>query len=599
MDFADQLKQSVDIAQVIGEYVRLRKAGPARYAGLCPFHTEKTPSFSVNVAKQFYHCFGCKASGDVIHFVMEMEGLTFLEALKQLAERHGIPMPQRPMATDPESRLRDALYSMHDLALRAFQSALRSSEGSQARAYLQKRGLTSAIIEEFQLGYVDRSGQFLTRRLLNEGFTPEQLEKSGLVLQRQEGGFYDRFRNRLMFPLHNESGKVVGFAGRALADGDEPKYLNSPETSIYRKRNLLYNLHKARQPIRKTGYSILVEGYMDVIGLWAAGVQEVIASCGTALSTQQVKLLARHAPQVVVNFDPDTAGSNAAESSIDVLLQENARVRILELDADLDPDEYVKEHGVDTYRRRLQDAQSYFHWLTDRARKRFPVRTAEGRVEALKFLLPIVQRIPDRLERAAVANDVASMLGVDPGLVLDHFRKAVLDRREGGPAPQQESVPPVERMLLHALFDKPDLRPSVIDRLKSMRIFEQLKARRIFDAMGALHNTKPEFSFSDLQARLEDKDRTLLASVVIADEMNDHTGTEQDMEPVPERIYEQVMACLKRLEASETEVVRKEIEARIKDALRANRMEEALRLNEELNRLTRGTKTVRTGNRTG
>src|SRR5260370_23508365 len=429
MDFAEQLKSAVDIAQVIGEYVRLRKASSARYTGLCPFHTEKTASFSVNVGKQFYHFFGCKASGDVIRFVMEMEGLTFLEALKQLAERYGIPMPQKPMASDPESKLRDALSAMHDLALQLFQKSLQSSDGAQARAYLQKRGIAPQTTEEFQLGYVDRSGQFLARRLQQEGFSPEQMEKSGLVLQREGGGFFDRFRNRMMFPIHNESGKVVGFAGRALADGDEPKYLNSPETPIYRKRNLLYNLHRAKQTIRKSGHSILVEGYMDVIGLWAAGVQEVVASCGTALSGQQVKLLTRHAEQVVVNFDPDAAGSNAAEISIGVLLQEDARVRILELDGDLDPDEYVKKHGVDTYRQRLTNAASYFHWLADLARKRVPGRTSAGRVDALKYLLPVVQRIPDKLERAAVANDVASMLGVEQGVVLGHVPKAALVKR--------------------------------------------------------------------------------------------------------------------------------------------------------------------------
>jgi len=301
-----------------------------------------------------------------------------------------------------------------------------------------------------------------------------------------------------------------------------------------------------------------------------------------------VKLLTRHAEHVVVNFDPDAAGSNAAESSIDVLLQENARVRILELDGDLDPDEYVKKHGVDTYRQRLTNAASYFHWLADRARKRFPVRTAEGRVEALKYLLPVVQRIPDKLERAAVANDVASMLGVEPGLVLEYFRKAALDKRESrAPAPVAETIRPVERMLVNSLLDQPDIRQAVLERLCAMRGFAALETRRILEAMAGLEQAKPGFQFSDLEARLEEKDRTLLASIAIADEMNEHAE--------PEQVYEKVMACLKSLENTEVDTARRELESGIKEAERAGNMQEALRLYEELNQLIRGRTTVRTG----
>ena len=353
MDFVEQLKSSVDIVKTVGEYVRLKRAGSTpRYMGLCPFHTEKTPSFSVHGSHQYYKCFGCGLGGDVLNFIMEIERISFYEALKLLADRNGLTMPKREFS-DPDSKLRGALMEMHDLAASTFQSNLNSSAGAEARNYLSNRGVTSEQIAEFGLGVSDGSGQQLVRRL-QEKFGADYLETSGLVLKRQDGsGFFDRFRGRLMFPIHNESGKVIGFGGRALKSGDDPKYLNSPETALYRKSYVLYNLHRAKDAVRKAECSVLVEGYMDVIGVFSAGVRNVVASCGTALTNTQVRALKRHSERIVVNFDPDAAGANAAERSIQMLLDENLQVRVLELEGDLDPDEYVKANGAEAYRARL------------------------------------------------------------------------------------------------------------------------------------------------------------------------------------------------------------------------------------------------------
>ena len=273
------------IVSVIGEYVRLRRQGTSgRYTGLCPFHREKTPSFHVDGSKQAFYCFGCQKGGDVFNFVMEIEALTFFEALRWLAERHGIPMPRRAGYSDEETRRKSWLYQMHEMAQEVFRKTLDSSAGAEARAYLERRGVSQAVAEEFGLGLSDRSGQTLVRRFEQEGVPPEAMEASGLVLKRQDGsGYYDRFRGRLMFPIHSESGKIIAFGGRALAPEDEPKYLNSPETPLYRKSYVLYNLNRAKAEIRKQDRAILVEGYMDVIGVYAAGVKEVVASCGTAL----------------------------------------------------------------------------------------------------------------------------------------------------------------------------------------------------------------------------------------------------------------------------------------------------------------------------
>jgi DNA primase len=235
MDFVEQLKSSVDIATVIGEYVRLRRSGANRYMGLCPFHQEKTPSFTVNVVHQFYKCFSCGAGGDVIKFVMEKEGVSFYEALKSLSERYGIPMPKRSNYADEGAKLRGALLSMHELAAEQFRANLQSAAGETARSYTAKRGLAPETIELFGLGYSDRSGRALIRLFEQHHFTVAQMEQSGLVGKRQDGSLYDRFRNRLMFPIHNESGKIIAFGGRALSPEDEPKYLNSPETPLYKK----------------------------------------------------------------------------------------------------------------------------------------------------------------------------------------------------------------------------------------------------------------------------------------------------------------------------------------------------------------------------
>jgi DNA primase len=574
VDFVEHMKSSVDIVRVVGEYVRLRKAG-TRYVGLCPFHTEKTPSFGVHATHQYYKCFGCGAGGDVIKFVMEIEGLSFYEALKLLADRNGIPMPKRAEYSDPESKLRTRLHEMHELADRLFRSALRSENGAAARGYLEKRGVPDAIVEEFGLGYADRSGQFLVRRIGQEGFSREEMEASGLVSKRQDGsGYYDRFRGRLMFPIHSESGKIIAFAGRALEAGDEPKYLNSPETPIYRKSYVLYNLHRARVEIRKADHCILVEGYMDVIGLHAAGVREVVASCGTALTGQQVRLARRHSDKMLVNFDPDAAGASAAERSIQMLLEEGMHIRILALEEGLDPDEYVRRHGVEAYRAKMEKAESYFHWLADRARAKFDMKTAEGRVAGLKFLLPAIQRVSDKLERAAVASDVASYLGVGAGLVLEQFRKAAAHRSEQPVRPVEERVRADEKILINVLLARPDRRSRVLPRLKSLTIIEQLRSSRIFQTMFQLEEAGEDWDYAALQTRLEEKDSHLLASLVFADSIS-----EQDVS------IEQAEACVRTLENSEREARVSALRLQAKEAERAGNIEEALRLSEELNRI--------------
>ena len=573
MDFVEQLKSSVDIVKTIGEYVRLKRVGSTpRYMGLCPFHNEKTPSFSVHMSHQFFKCFGCGVGGDVIKFVMEIERISFVEALKLLAERHGIAMPKREYS-DPESKLRGALLEMHETAAAAFQKNLQGSAGTEARNYLASRGVSPEQITEFGLGLSDASGQQVTR-MLEPRYTPEQLEVSGLIMKRQDGsGFFDRFRGRLMFPIHNESGKIIGFGGRALRSGDEPKYLNSPETALYHKSHVLYNLHRAKDAARKSEYGVLVEGYMDVIGVFSAGVRNVVASCGTALTNTQVRALRKHSGRIVVNFDPDAAGANAAERSIQMLLDEGFQVRVLELEGELDPDEYVKREGAEAYQNRLEKAPSYFHWLADRARKKFDMRTVEGRMQGFKFVAPAIQRISDRLERFAVANDVADYLGVDEKLVRDHFSQGATGQR---PAQRGPVVPPNERLLLNALLVSEAARAETIPQLRTLPAVDRFVTKRVFQAIFALESDGGSFRFTDLEGRLADADRDLLSAVIFADEVLEE-----------EKAPEQAQACLRSLQAQDPKSEIAALRMQIKTAEREGKIEEAMRLAEELDRKVR------------
>lgn len=583
VDFVEQLKSSVDIVKVISEYVRLeRKGATGRYSGLCPFHQEKTPSFSVHQQRQFYKCFGCGASGDVLKFVMEHDGYTFPEALRSLAERFGIPMPQRNEYSDAESRLRAALYEMHEIAADVFRENLRGAMGADTRAYLERREITQELIDVFGLGFSDPSGQSLVRRLGK--FSVEQLEASGLVRRRNEGtGHFDAFRGRLMFPIHNESGKVIGFGGRTMREEDQPKYLNSPETPIYKKTHVLYNLHRARDGMRKSGRTVLVEGYMDVIGVYAAGVREVVASCGTALTNAQARTMHRHADAVILNFDPDTAGENAAERAIQLLLDESLQVRVLSLGggepgAKLDPDEFVKRFGPEAYRAKLEGAAGYFHWMADRARGKFDMRAAEGRVAAFKFLLPAVNKVHDKLERAAVVSDLASYLGVEASMVLDQFRRSANERQGSTPAPVRVVVPASERILIDALLASARVREEILPQIRTDMV-EGFVTREVIEAFRQLEGGDPARLFAALEGRLSESSRALLHEALAADHTEE--GLDEDV------AWDRAKACLDRLQLDSRKRRVASLKAEVKVAERDGRVKEALSLYGELEQLER------------
>ena len=458
-DFAQTVKQQADIVKVIEGYIRLRKAGAQNYSGLCPFHKEKSPSFSVHAVRQFYHCFGCQASGDVFSFVGKIENVGFPEAVRIVAQKCGIPLPKREFSSPEEAagaRLRARLLELHETATAWFEEQLRGPEGAVAREYLAGRGLTPEGIKAFRIGYAPDSFNALRDRLsgMADG---ETLRASGLFgsKEQEDGGqghLYDRFRKRVMFPIANESGRVIAFTARTLETGEKagPKYMNSPETPLYSKGSVLFNMDKARTAIRRDEFALLVEGQMDCISVFLRGIQNVIATSGTAFTEQQIALLRRHTSNVLVNFDPDAAGANAAEKSIALLTEEGFTIKIVTLDDGLDPDRFIRERGVEAYTKALLGARRQSDYLIERARQMFPGPSAEQKVKAMNYLLPHIRRMPQKLARDQFAGDAAQKLGIDSAVLREELRQAALRRRDHIEM-RATALNEVERVLLRAL----------------------------------------------------------------------------------------------------------------------------------------------------
>lgn len=473
LNFAQDLKQQADIVRIIGDYVQLKKVGGQNFVGLCPFHKEKSPSFSVHATRQFYHCFGCSASGDVFSFVQKIENISFPEAIRRIAEKMGVQVPREAFAGPGEAadaKQRGILLDLHEKACAFFEEYLRRPEGARAREYLASRGLSEETIRRFRIGYAPDSG-FLLRDRLRGVADEEMLRLSGLMSWKQEqealgpeatsrkagstseSAFYAKFRNRVMFPICNEQGRIIAFTGRILEATEKsgPKYLNSPETAIYSKGRVLFNLDKAKEAIRHLGYAILVEGNVDSISVFVAGFQNVIATSGTAFTEAQVRLLGRFTKQVVVNFDPDTAGAAAAERSLAMLIEEDFAVKVMTLESGFDPDLFIRRKGAKAYGEALMQAPKYFPYLISRAASMFPVKTPEGKVKAVNYLLPYIRRVPQAIVRDELANDVAQKLGIDSALVRQELRHAATNRAVEFKAASEPQASESEKIILRLL----------------------------------------------------------------------------------------------------------------------------------------------------
>jgi DNA primase len=573
-DLAFTVKQQADIVRVVGEYVPLKQRG-LNHWGLCPFHQEKTASFSVHSGKQWFHCFGCGKSGDVFDFVKEVENITFPEAVRLVAQKMDIKLPKMQYASEHEAedaRQRAQLIEMHERACAFFEEQLRKPEGAYARQYLAGRGLTEETIREFRIGYAPDSGFALKDRW--KGEYGEALSRASGLFSWKEGAeanIYSKFRNRAMFPIANEQGKIIAFTGRTLATDEKagPKYMNSPETPIYSKSRVLYNLHKAKDAIRKLDYAIIVEGQMDCISVYAAGFKNVIASSGTAFSETQVRLLARFSKNIVVNFDPDTAGATATDRSLGMLLAEDFNIKILRLDAGYDPDLFVRKQGAAAYGKALQGAAKYFDYLVDRAISMFPVRTPEGKQKAVNYLLPHVHRVQSRIVREGLAADLAQKLGIDSAVLRQEFRAAAASRASTGVrAGTGLEITPAERVLIHAATateeENAGVRRQVLEALAAEKLHERLNSESLLQK---LVEAGPEAK-DPMSLGWNEDERKLLAAVVMREEAH----------LTPELVEGALEALRHRSDLAQRE---REIKQGILEAEKRNDMAALVRLKQE------------------
>ena len=619
-DFKETIKQQADIVRIVGDYVKLKKAGAQNYSGLCPFHNEKTPSFSVHSSRQFFHCFGCGVSGDVFSFVQKIENITFPEAVRAVAQKLGIALPKvsySSPAEAKEAKLRTVLLEVHERACAFFQEYLKRSEGAHAREYLAGRGLNDETIKAFRIGFAPDSGFLLRDRLRGE-FDEAVLRESGVFSWKEDSrqqntrsldsarddktgveahadsaskgskptandqrpttaSMYSKFRNRVMFPIANEAGRVIAFTGRTLSTDEKagPKYLNSPETAIYSKSRLLFNLDHGKEAIRKLDYAILVEGQMDCISVFAAGFHNVIASSGTAFTELQARLLARFTRNVVVNFDPDTAGAKATERTLGLLVEEEFQVKVLTLEPGFDPDLFIRRKGKEAYADALKNSQKYFDYLIERARTQFPVRSAEGKVKAVNYLLPHIQRVPSRIVRDELAREMAQKLGIDSSVLRQELKHAAATRSTASlKAPVDVQVTDAEKILIRALASATEVQTSEVhlsSRDGAEEGFDPCRQAQFVLKSESLHlglateslievllRAGESISVTDLP--LPDADRGLLASVLMRD----------DEDLTPERL-EGAVRGLRRIQ------LRRKLE-RVQRELQATRGQEAGRL---------------------
>ena len=595
-DFAYLVKQQADIVRIVGEYMTLRKSGAQNFQGLCPFHQEKTPSFSVHASRQFFHCFGCGASGDVFSFVQKIENITFPEAVRLIAEKLKIPLPKMSYSSPEEERqagMRVGLIEIHERACKFFQDQLRRPEAAHAREYLASRGIAPEIIAEFRMGYAPDSG-FLLRDALRGQYDEALLRESGLFSWKDKGDeaadhdavLYSKFRNRVMFPIANESGKVIAFTGRTLASDEKsgPKYLNSPETPIYSKSRVLFNLDKAKEPIRKLEYAILVEGQMDCISVYTAGFRNVIASSGTAFTELQARLLGRFSKNIVVNFDPDTAGAAAAERSLALLVSEEFQIKVLTLEAGFDPDLYIRRKGVAAYGEALSHSQKYFDYLIERSRALFPARTPEGKVKALNYLLPHIQRVPSRIVRDEWANEISHRLGFESAVLRQELRHAAGTRSASRVNALSATIlTDAERVLIRALASQELSHSAASDREGQDLDFEPARQAHFALSRERLHSGSAAESLIDflllaqeqgldpMSLPLEEDARSLLASVLM-DEHEDLT---------PELLESSIRSLRRRVFRRQLEDLQqqlKEAERQQDSALAARLLQERLSL---------------------
>ena len=522
--FIDDLKHHADIVVVIQDYVSLKKAG-VHYKGLCPFHGEKTPSFQVNREKGFFHCFGCGVGGDVFKFLELHDKVGFPEAVKLLAQRFGVPVPELEQTDEQRTSTaeRETLLKIHEVAAAWFREQLAAPAAARVRRQIVDRAVSAATADVLALGYAPPTRDALTKALRSQGFSQALLLRAGLAVQRDDGSVVDRFRNRLMVPICRDTGSVIAFGGRAVDAEQQPKYLNSPETPIYSKGRTLYGLNLSKGAIRQGGFGVLVEGYFDFAQVYQAGYQGVVASCGTALTPAQAQQLRRFTNRLVLSFDPDAAGQSATAKSCEMLVAEGFDVNVAVLPPGEDPDTFIRRHGAKAYGERLRQSRPYLEYLLDRAAAGHNLNSDDGRVKFVTELLPVAARIPDLAARDRFADRLAHKARITEDVIRAQIRKAANQgqvRLAARELPSFGQVTKAEKGLIWLLIHDPQPAMAALNGLED-EDFTGLASRGVLDLARKLNEDRG-FSPASLLERLTMAEANLVTAVASEREPHVH-----------------------------------------------------------------------------
>lgn len=517
----EEIRNKIDIVAVISEYVKLRKTGK-NYVGLCPFHSEKSPSFTVSPEKQLFHCFGCGEGGNLFTFFMKMENISFGEAVKELASRIGISVSEDNFAKSKKTE-KEKLYEVMLLAAKFFRKCLEESVGEKARNYLAKRGISSESAKLFQLGFAPDGWDNLFKFLISRGVAPDLIETAGLTLPREEkGNYYDRFRNRLIFPIFDLRGRVIAFSGRTLSE-EEPKYLNSPETLIFRKGENFYGLNLSKEKIKEAKYAILVEGNLDLISVFQAGITNIIAPLGTSLTLTQCKLITRFTQNVVLAFDTDAAGEAAAERAIELLRDQDLKVKIAVLTEAKDPDEFIHKFGVEAFKKAVATSQPYLEFKIRKVLTKRNLTEIEERAAAVKEIAKILVQEKDSFVQKEYAKFAANLLKLELDILLteikreNYLTRTKKDLRWSTEKPPSKIFEAEKKLIAFSFQGKEAL--ETIKREISPEEFISPEAKFIINLLFSIkEEDRVNFSHFLLEKITEEKPRRLLTQILVSEE---------------------------------------------------------------------------------
>ncbi len=587
----DEIKARVDIVDLIGEYIRLKQAGTNNWRALCPFHNEKTPSFMVSRDKQIFHCFGCGEGGDIFSFVQKMEGIEFPEALRLLAQRAGVKLVvQDPKLTSQKNRLLDIC----ELAVNFWHKTLLESQTAQkARDYLGKRQVSEQIIAEFKLGYALDSWDNLIKFLQSRGFSDQEIFLAGFSVKKERAAdFYDRFRDRLMFPINDLHGSPIGFSGRTLkADEVGGKYINTPQTLIYNKSLVLFNLDKAKSEIKKQDLAIIVEGQMDVLAAVWAGTQNVIASSGTALTLDQIKILKRYTKNLAIAFDTDLAGESAAKRGIDLALGEEMNVRIIVLPQGKDPDECIKNNPPDWFQA-IKEAKSIMEYYFDQTLSRVDLNEVEGKKEAARILLPVIAKIGNKIEQAHWLQKLAELLKVSEQILRDSLNQQATKKPETGGVREKVKVTKdrdlmlVEQILAIAL-KYPNYLPHLIDNLPPEVIgdgaLNNLYKKLVIYYTESIKGDIEDFNYDKLHTKLKSDNLDGLADKLVL--LAEKDFFDFDTEAIREELYKAMNFCQRNYYTTKLKAIEEQIRQAEKNGQKAEVKKLIVQFNELITQL--------------